>query len=205
MKLFFDTETSGLPNFKARNSDPSQPYILQLAAILCTDEGEIIEEFCTLVKPANSNPIHPKAYEAHGISREQCDTEGMPYKEAYSTFMSIAAKASTIIAHNLSFDTRLLGIMSAQVTGGSSTDDPLYMNFKNLPGICTMQSTISYCALPFPSGRKGFKYPKLEELYFKLHGVPMSDNYSAHDALGDVRCTKDCYYELVKRGHYENV
>lgn len=199
--IFFDTETSGLPNYKASNHDPSQPYVLQLAAILTSPSGETLDEFCTLVQPTNSNPIHPKAFEAHGISREQCQADGIPAADAFGKFMDMATQCSLSIAHNHSFDLRLLGIMSAQIdkeTSGQSVTD--YAMFKEIKSLCTMMSTTNYCALPYPSGRKGNKWPKLEELYFIMHRENMADKYKAHDALEDVRCTRDCFFELIERG-----
>ena len=62
------------------------------------------------------------------------------------------------------------------------------------PSICTMQSTVDFCAIP---GKYGYKFPKLQELYKKLFGNEFED---AHNALSDIRATLKCYLELKKRG-----
>ena len=60
---------------------------------------------------------------------------------------------------------------------------------------CTMIRSTDYCQLP---GRYGkYKWPKLEELHFKLFGESFE---GAHDALADIRATMRCYYEMEKRG-----
>ena len=59
-----------------------------------------------------------------------------------------------------------------------------------------MMKSTSYCKLPGKNG-KGFKWPKLEELYQVLFGKQMEN---AHDALADVMACKECFFELIKLG-----
>ena len=58
-----------------------------------------------------------------------------------------------------------------------------------------MLSTVDFCKIP---GRfKGqFKWPKLQELYFKLFNGNFED---AHDAMGDVNALVMCFWELRRR------
>ena len=192
MNLFFDTETSNLINFKARNSDPSQPWVCQLAAIL--DKPDHPMQTISLLIQSYGLPMSDGAFETHGISTEMADTLGVPPARALELFMEFANKCSTIIAHNKSFDLRLLAIMARRLNDVAVAD---VEKLKEKAQICTMMTTTKLCQLPFPSGRKGFKWPKLEELYRFLFG---EDFDGAHDALNDVHATKRCYYELVKRG-----
>jgi exonuclease RNase T and DNA polymerase III len=62
------------------------------------------------------------------------------------------------------------------------------------PTLCTMQATIQYCNIP---GRFGPKWPKLMELYTKLFGQEFD---GAHDAMADIVATKECFFELIRRG-----
>ena len=60
-------------------------------------------------------------------------------------------------------------------------------------GICTMLSSVDYCALP---GRYGYKWPSLSELHIKLFN---KDFENAHDAMSDISATADCFFELEQR------
>ena len=57
---------------------------------------------------------------------------------------------------------------------------------------CTMKSSVNFCAIP---GFKGYKWPKLIELYRKL----FSKDFNPHNALDDVEATADCFWELKKK------
>lgn len=50
MIFAFDTETTGLPDFRARSADPSQPHIVQLALLLYDDEGNELEHDCMPIR-----------------------------------------------------------------------------------------------------------------------------------------------------------
>ena len=197
MILFFDTETTGLPNGKLPFDHPNQPALLQLGAVLTDDGGEVIEEYATLVK-IGSKPIHPMALAAHGISSEKANSEGIHPMEALTKFHSMTKDAEFFVCHNFDFDYKLIQILAHSLTQTHGDEPTLILDEINeLPYKCTMKSTIQFCALPFPSGRKGCKFPKLEE----LHRILFNEEFSgAHDALADVLATKRCYFELVKRG-----
>ena len=63
----------------------------------------------------------------------------------------------------------------------------------HLKEFCTMLSTVNYCRI---RGKYGFKWPKLEELHRKLFKKDFED---AHNALGDVRATANCFFELLRQ------
>jgi len=57
-----------------------------------------------------------------------------------------------------------------------------------------MKNSTNLCKIPRPGG--GLKWPKLQELYFFLFGETF---VGAHDAAYDVKATRKCYYEIIKR------
>jgi DNA polymerase-3 subunit epsilon len=194
LTLYFDTETSGLPNFKASNSDPSQPWIVQLAAVLTTQSGRGVMAMNCLIQ-ANGRLCSPEAYAAHRITCDLADQIGVPEEVAFSRFMYMLSKAHKVGAHNTQFDLRLLKILAYRVS--KDAHDDLNYLWRNLPSFCTMMESTEYCKLPYPSGRKGNKWPKLEELYKILFDEELKN---AHDALVDVQATIRCHKELQRKG-----
>ena len=69
------------------------------------------------------------------------------------------------------------------------------------PSLCTMLSSTNFCAIPNPNGYDDYKWPKLSELYRKLFNRDFED---AHDALADITATKECFFELKRRGIIKN-
>lgn len=197
--LFFDTETSDLINFKARDTDPSQPWVVQLAAILSTEERIISSMNMTI--QSKGLPMSKGAQETHGISVEFADNYGHEPEDAFNIFVTLCNKADLLVAHNKSFDFRLIAIMAKRINSKPNNLNyevlPVLDNIKEIPSVCTMMSTTKLCQLPYPSGKAGNKWPKLTELHMFLFGEEFD---GAHDALADVMATRRCYYELLRRG-----
>lgn len=190
---FFDTETTDMINFKAPNSDPSQPTIIQLAGMLTDSTGNHIHSMSCVLNSLGC-PMSVKAEEVHGISKPLADTYGIPPGSAISLLFKIFSKASVIVGHNIKFDLRMLKI------AGRKTTPQIIKDLDNLllsrPTYCTMFETTKICQLPKAKGN-GYKWPKLEELYYFLFNNEMPDG---HDAMVDVEATAKCFFELKKRG-----
>jgi len=192
--LFFDTETSDLINFKARDSDSSQPWVCQLAARLTDELGNPINTFSVLIK-SDGLPMSKEAEDVHHISIKKTDNFGFKKNTVLHMFLNLLIDADNLVAHNLSFDRRLLRILAYRICTDAVEDYDYALSRVN--SICTMLSTTEFCKLPFPSGRRGYKWPKLEELYRILFNEELS---GAHDALTDVDATIRCFFELKSRG-----
>ena len=199
LTLYFDTETSGLPNFKVHNSDPSQPWVVQLAAVLCDGENPVMS--MNLLCKSEGLPMSKEAQDAHGISVEMADVYGYSPGYVFNLFHSMCTRATKLIAHNLSFDMKLITILAGrldELSGGQSKQ--MLDEIKDITTHCTMMTTTNIVCAPYPSGRKGNKWPKLEELYFFLFNENL---IGAHDALVDVMATRKCHLALTERGLYK--
>jgi DNA polymerase III epsilon subunit-like protein len=187
MILFFDTETTGLPkNWKAPVSDTSNwPRLVQLAYLMYSETGLQQKAVDFIVKPEGFT-IPSDASAIHGITTAKANSTGKPLKTVLEDFKAAVEGATTIIAHNISFDEKIVGAEFYRL----QIPNPMYGKKK----ICTMESTVNFCAI---SGPYGYKWPKLEELYYKIF---RSNFEEQHNAAMDIKATAKCYWELKKMG-----
>jgi exonuclease RNase T and DNA polymerase III len=186
--LFFDTETTGIPkDYKApcTNTD-NWPRLIQLGWLLTDAEGRILSEGNHIVRP-DGFEIPKAASDVHGITTEFALENGKPLLDVIFAFGADLNQAECVIGHNLDYDLHIVG--AEYVRLGYD-----YRIMFARPTLCTMQATIQYCNIP---GRFGPKWPKLMELYTKLFGQEFD---GAHDAMADIVATKECFFELIRRG-----
>lgn len=192
MILFLDTETTGLPlNWSAPIKQVNNwPRLVQLACLMYDEAGTLLEERNYIVKPEGFT-IPYASTKIHRISTERAIAEGLPLVHVLDEFKSLLEKTTLLVAHNVNFDHAIVGAEYYRKT----QQDPLNL----LAKFCTMTSpeVISHCALPANSPRGGYKWPKLEELYYKLFKQELK---GAHDALIDIQATARCFWELRRLG-----
>ncbi len=187
MHLFFDTETTGLPrNWKAPVTDLNNwPRMIQIAWILCDMNGNRIEADDYIIKPENFK-IPKDASRVHEITTERAISEGEDLENVLNIFNALIERSDFIVAHNISFDEKILGAELLR--------KKIQSNFNIKRKLCTMKSSTDYCRL---SGPYGYKWPKLSELHIKLFG---KDFEEAHDASVDINATERCFWELRRIG-----
>ncbi len=187
MYLFFDTETTGLPkNWKAPVSDTDNwPRLVQLAWELHDKEGNTIATGNEIVRPQGFL-IPADSARVHGITQERALAEGVPLSDVLARFTGALERAHTLVAHNMSFDEKIVGAEFLR-TGGKDV-------VAEKEKICTMLSSIDFCAI---DGPRGYKWPKLAELHRTLFDADFAE---AHNAAADIRATARCFWELGRRG-----
>jgi DNA polymerase III epsilon subunit-like protein len=97
-------------------------------------------------------------------------------------------KVDLCVGHNVSFDKRFILVEGIR--------NNIRMNFP--ADYCTMKNSKDVCKIDytFSNGTKGFKFPKLMELYEHLFpGVPAPQNL--HNSLADTIVTLKCYCKLA--------
>ena len=186
MYIFFDTETTGLPkNWKAPVEDlDNWPRLVQLAWIIYDSNKSFISSEEHIVYPSGFQ-IPEAASNVHGITTHKAILEGKSIDFVLDRFYNDLKECSHIIAHNLNYD---INIMGAELLRNNKANI-----LPDKKGICTMLSSVDYCALP---GRYGYKWPSLSELHIKLFN---KDFENAHDAMSDISATADCFFELEQR------
>jgi len=185
MYLFFDTETTGLPrNWKAPVTDLNNwPRLVQLAYLFYDSTGNLIKGGDFIIKPEGF-VIPAEVSRIHGISHDKAVQEGVALSIVLKEFHSMINQAEYLVAHNMSFDEKIMGAEFLR----NNMPDSLAPKKK----ICTMQSTTNYCKL---DGPYGYKWPKLFELHYKLFNCDFEE---AHNAAVDINATARCFWELKR-------
>lgn len=171
LAIFYDSESTGLPKWKLPSSDPSQPHLVQLAALLVDlDTRQVVEEFDLIVRP-DGWTIPDEVVTIHGITTDYALEHGIPEADVLTRFLALHELADERIAHVESFDMRIVRIGIKRYRDDAQADA-----WKAKPSQCTAK--LAKAALGMT------KMPKLTEAHQQLLGTAMT---GAHEAMADTR------------------
>lgn len=188
MIIFYDLETTGLPN----KSNPCLPGIIQLAAILYDADGNEVAEYNTRVDPElDADLWEPGAIRTTGIGPEDVGRDWPSMFMVAPEFSEFCRQANCLAGYNhVAFDDVVLYNNLVRYGYEKNFSWPMrrldVMNvakkrYKSLPGHMAH------------AGRAGAP-PKLVVLHEMLFGEKFD---GAHDALADVRATARCAFEIA--------
>ena len=185
--LVFDTETTGMVDWRHPEDPEEQPHLVQLGMLLVDARSwQPIAQHACLVALEPGVAMEPGALAAHGISEARCRDEGVPLQQACDLFVKAARQADRLVAHNLSFD-RIVMRAACERVGA----DLHWLTA--VPGYCTMEASTPILGLP---GKRGNKWPTLAEAYAFFVGQPLE---GAHDAFVDAAACLAIYRGLQER------
>lgn len=169
--LCFDTETTGLFNFKEPADAPGQPRLAHLAMILADENGIEIDRTDLYVQPKGWT-MPAEAGAVNGLTTEFLRENGTPINIVLEAYADEIRSGRIAVAYNAQYD---LKVMRGEMRRAGMDD-----LFEQTQNICVMRPMIKLCNIPKANGA-GIKFPKLVEAmaYFghKLEG--------AHRAMND--------------------
>lgn len=186
--LFIDTETTGLPKKHGELIQDNQARICQIAMILTDKKGVVLNQHASLIKPKDWI-IGDIASGIHGFTNEDCEKYGLSMIGVYVLFERLAAMADIIVAHNVTFDKKLMQIEAAY--GGR--------NFIENKWYCTMENSTHILDLPPTERMLEFginkpKNPNLNEALKFFCGREMRED--AHNAIYDTEACRDVFFGI---------
>ncbi len=195
--LVFDTETTGLPSERnASIRDVTKwPHIIQLSYILY--DIDMKKTLCCvddIIKLDDNVEISEKSIELHNITRSISNRKGILISEAINNFNMVLETADVVVAHNLSFDKKMIMVECVRLntkqyfTNTSGRGVKEYCSMKNSVELCKIERVNS-------KGEKYYKYPTLSELHNYLFGYYPEN---VHDSMADVLICLRCYYKMFK-------
>ena len=192
--LFFDTETTGIPDKSAKwDADyMGYPHVVQIAWIY---KGE---KFNYIIRPEGWE-IPEEATAVHGITTEYALEHGAPFAAVIDKFISDCREAGLICGYNIHFDTSIVKANILRELGrayydAENVEDALFKGKR----IDTMRSSMKWVDARNTWGR--LKFPNLGELYARCFP---GETFPAHDALEDTQAVARCLPVLVEKGLVE--
>ncbi len=191
--IVFDTETTGLPDWRAPSSDPGQPHIVQLAWATFGDDGSRLGSRNRIIRPEGWT-IPAEASAIHRITHELAMDTGLPAAEVIEEFLEERREAVLRVAHNISFDDRMLRI--DLLRHGLERDAIEAMERE--PKFCTMAEASKIMKMK-PTDRMlaaGFTKPKPPKLIEAMQHFFSEGLDGAHDAEVDVIACGRLFFHL---------
>lgn len=189
-KIFYnDVETTG--------TDPKQHGILQIAFILSDAEGKELIEYSSFCHPLKDDKIDPKALEVNGITLDQMASFPSPYTVYHAVrtildkFGHKGMKSLRFIpaGYNNQFDLEFLNAWMTKIDSKFAFWDFLQMAGIDVLPVCR---AFRYAGI--------FKIPNTELKTVCNHlDIPIN----AHDALADVRATKELTERIYGKIFYQ--
>ena len=207
--LFFDTETTGLPvNFyEPYTNIENWPRLVQLSWITEDTDTKEKKENDFIIRPEGFT-IPDAAAKIHNITTEIAERDGVNLRAALSDFVQDMLLADLLVAHNIEFDKNVICSEIYRTAIKLMGEKELLLEFgfriqnyfMNKRSICTMKLGTNYTKIKTAGG--DYKWPKLIELYRHFFG---RDFEGQHDALDDIRATRECFWEMVRLTGDENL
>jgi len=176
--IFFDTETTGIPEWKKPSGDECQPRLVQLAAIVADENtGKISQRLDLIVKP-DGWVIPDETIEIHGITNEYAHDVGMPEDLVLDMFLCLWDGCKRV-AFNTTFDNRIIRIGTKRYCS-----EDVINKWKAGEYECAMIESRKII---------GGSNPKLIDAYKHFTGKDLED---AHSAYADTKACMEVYFAI---------
>jgi len=193
ISLYIDTESSDYVINGTSLTDPGQPLICQVAAVLSYTQGRVISTLSAIISQTKwvgirKNLITERCTAKHGVTDEMCERFG----EAPDTILHMLSRwvgyADRVVAHNIQFD---IGMIE-RACNQQQLPPPVWPE-----EYCTMINAAKVMKIPSGGSHTidGYKAPKLTEAYQFFTKKPLVNN---HDALADVYACRYVHRGILK-------
>lgn len=181
--MSLQTDTTGAWNWRGSIADADQPHMVRLAWVI-DEDGEIVQEWCKLIRPKTHWEFEPDAMIANGISREIAETIGVPLNYVMAGFVADLDTVDRVVAFNADFHTKVLQRSAIEVgLNGAHL-------FNEHPVACAMRRATDIVQKPRMQPGGGYSWPKLVEAYAFFGGddLPSLDMDPIERGIAMARC-----------------
>lgn len=105
--VVFDTETSGLPNYKAPADDPSQPRLAAVTFVLTDANLVPVDVISYYVKPDGWS-LAPEMEAINGLTQAVLEEKGVPIREVLQVYTNLIDEGYAMAAYGAQFDLKVM-------------------------------------------------------------------------------------------------
>ncbi len=182
--LPYDTETTGLPDWKTPSGGDNQPHIVQIAAMLVDEDTKQVIQSIDLIIQPDGWEIPEEVSEIHGITTEHAMDVGIPEDVAVGAFLAMWGMGRVKrIAFNKTFDQRIIRIAAKR-----------YCNEEVIKQWAVKDD--HDCSMQMARKVIGGKNPKLADAYKFFTGKELEN---AHSAMADTQACLEVYQAIKEK------
>lgn len=194
--LVFDTETTGIFDFKQSATAEGQPRMVAIAGGMVNEDGSRAHWMEAIIRPDRWS-VPDDVAKLNGITTDRAIAEGRPIDQVMDQFMQLYDACRLFSCYGVAFDSKVL---RAELRRLGRPD-----RYGHRPDFCMQVPATRLCNLPpsekmMAAGRKTAKTPKLAEAVKLLLG---RDHENAHGVLADAEAAADLYLLMAKKGLVE--
>lgn len=204
--LILDLKTSGLYLRNESIDSPQQPWAPYLAAMLCTEAGQVINHFSCYIKP-EGRMVKGGALDKHGIDHKAAARLGVPEARALGLLSDLLKVGSFEMMKVVTFgdmDTQVISSLFARfaISQGKqpSAYDKLWFT-RPLTKYIDLQKPFAQLVCKLESDIEGadFRWPTFREATEIVLGRSPA---ATTDSLQDILILKDLYFNFQQRGFF---
>jgi len=160
MIVFIDTVANRNWEWRLKDDDPFQPYLIRFCSMGIMDIGSRQYTGLCLLPPPEEILDEAACTRMGATGLEWMLPGHEPTGDDLITITRAISKATLVVAHSAAFHRKLL----RSFYGRHGEEMPV------LEWFCTMTNSADICAIPPPSGRGKSKWPAMEEAYAHFAG-----------------------------------
>ncbi|KZL17636.1 hypothetical protein PsAD2_02972 [Pseudovibrio axinellae] len=206
MLLFLDLVTSGLLRSELPLGHSSQPWALKIAGELSDAQGNRISAIDMLIK-AEGRTVKPQAKNIHGVEERSCEQLGVKQNAVLALISDLAGKALRVVTYG-EFDRRIVTSLLTNLEEQTRARKGSFVGRWERPGleflniqdpVCTRECGLLQKEKDTEEAQ--LRWPTMEEAC--AHLLPAPVEIDKADAWSGLNATKSLFFELLKRGHFE--
>ncbi len=192
MILLYDISANGLPkSYSAPWSDPfNWPRMIHIAWLEYSMEGKLIAQHDHLIKPENWD-LSEKMEKMHHVTMEELRTSGEELLSVLEQMKKSIDENKYLFSFNQAYNENIL----LSEFNRKNIDHRLFQTER----FCLMRETTYFCKIP---GKKGYKWPSLQELHETIFGQRFA---GGNNAKIDLIALTKCFNHLWTNGHLDDI